>query len=174
MPEKKKLVVMGVITAAHGIRGEVKLKSFTANPEDIAAYGPLLIENGPRVARILSLKPARGQFIARLEGIDERTAAEALKGKKLKLERARLPEPEEEEFYYSDLIGLKAVDGAGRELGEVAAVHDFGAGDLLEIRPRGGGKSFFLPFTREAVPEIDIAGGAITICPPGDDETEEP
>ncbi len=166
MPQETKLVVMGVITAAHGIRGEVKLKSFTARPEDIAAYGPLLIGDGPKRARILSLKPAKGQFVARLEGIDDRTAAEALKGKKLKLERTRLPEPDEEEFYYSDLVGLKAVDETGRELGKVAAVHDFGAGDLLEIRPGGGGKSFLVPFTREVVPVVDIPAARLVIRMP--------
>jgi len=168
-----KQVVMGIITAAHGIRGEVKIKSFAEIPEDIAAYGPLLLDDGPEEVEILRLRPAKGQFIARLKGIEDRNAAERLKGRKLKLPRQRLPEPEEEDaFYYEDLVGLKALRPDGSDAGEVVAVHDFGAGDLLEIRPAGAHATYYLPFTREMAPEVDIAGGRIVINPP--EELEGP
>ena len=146
---------MGVITAAHGIKGQVKIKSFTAQAADIAAYGPLLLDDGPEEVEILSLTPARGVFIATLKGVDDRNAAEALKGRKLKLPRAKLPETAaDDEFYIADLIGLTVEDTEGRPVGQVAAVQNFGAGDLLEIRPAGGGPTFYLPFTREAAPQV--------------------
>ncbi len=173
MAEKTKLVVMGVITSAHGIRGEVKVKSFTEVPEDIAAHGPLLLGDGPREVEIVRVRPARGLLICQLKGIADRNAAEALKGRQLKLPRARLPEPEEEDsFYYEDLVGLKASRPDGSDAGEVVAVHDFGAGDLLEVRPPGARATYYLPFTRQMVPDIDIAQGRITIDPPA--ELEEP
>ncbi len=168
-----KRVVMGIITAAHGIRGEVKIKSFAEIPEDIAAYGPLLLDDGPEEVEILRLRPAKGQFIARLKGIEDRNAAERLKGRKLKLPRHRLPEPEEEDaFYYEDLVGLKALRPDGSDAGEVVAVHDFGAGDLLEIRPAGAHATYYLSFTKEMVPQVDIAAGHVVINPP--EELEAP
>ena len=161
------LVVMGVITTAHGIRGEVKLRSFAEVPEDIASYGPLLLDDGPETVEIERLRPTKGAFIAKLKGIEDRNAAELLRGKQLKLPRERLPEIEEEDtFYHSDLVGLKAEKSDGAPAGEVVAVHDFGAGDLLEIRPEGTRETYYLPFTKEAVPEVDIAGGRIVIDPP--------
>ena len=163
---------MGVITAAHGIKGRVKIKSFTAQAADIAAYGPLLLDDGPEEVEILSLTPARGVFIATLKGVEDRTAAEALKGRKLKLPRAQLPEMSaDDEFYIADLIGLKVEDAEGHPIGQVTAVHDFGAGDLLEVRPAGGGATFFVPFTKETVPEVDIAGRRLVVIPPQDEES---
>ena len=174
MAEKRKdtLIVMGVITAAHGIRGEVKLKSFTEVPEDIATYGPLYMNDGPRTLEILSLKPAKGQFIARLKGVGDRNAAEALKGVKLKVPRSRLPEPEEDEFYYEDLIGLMVEDEQGHPLGRIKAVQNFGAGDLLEIQPEKG-RSFFVPFTRRDVPHVDISRGRVTVRPPTEEDSDD-
>ena len=166
------LIVMGVITAAHGIRGEVKLKSFTEVPEDIAAYGPLYLNDGPERLEILSLKPAKGQFVARLKGIADRNAAEALKGVRLKLPRSRLPETEEDEYYHEDLVGLVVEDTSGRVVGRICAVQNFGAGDLLEIRPPRG-RSFFVPFTRADVPEVDLAGGRVVIRPAEDEDDGE-
>ncbi len=162
-----KLVVMGVITSAHGIRGEVKIKSFTETPEDIAAYGPLLLDDGPQTVEIERLRPRKGAFIAKLKGVEDRDAAELLRGRELKLPRDRLPDIEEADtFYHSDLIGLKAEKEKGQPAGEVVAVHDFGAGDLLEIRPEGTRETYYLPFTKEAVPKVDLAGGRIVINPP--------
>ncbi len=173
MAENRKdtLIVMGVITAAHGIRGEVKLKSFTEVPENIAAYGPLYLNDGPQMLEIISLKPVKGQFIARLKGIRDRNAAEALKGVKLKLPRHCLPEPEEDEYYHEDLVGLTAEDAAGKVVGRVCAVQNFGAGDLLEIRPLEG-RSFYVPFTRRDVPLVDIAGRRLVVRMPEEDGEE--
>ncbi len=164
-----KLVVMGIITGAHGVRGEVKIKSFTDNPADIAAYGRLLLDDGPREVKILRLRPAKGLFIAKLDGIDDRNAAEALKGCKLKLPRERLPEPEEDEFYHEDLLGLRVEDEGGQALGRIKAVQNFGAGDLLEVQPERGA-SFYVPFTRRDVPEVDIAGGRVIVRLPEPEE----
>ncbi len=163
----KHLIVMGVITSAHGIRGEVKIRSFTEVPEDIASYGPLLLDNGPERVEILRLRPTKGAFIAKLKGVDDRNAAELLRGKQLKLPRESLPAIEEEDtFYHSDLVGLKAEKEDGAPAGEVVAVHDFGAGDLLEIRPEGSRETYYLPFTKEAVPVVDVSGGRIVVNPP--------
>ncbi len=169
MADKTKLVVMGIITNAHGIRGEVKIKSFTENPQDIAAYGPLLVNDGPREVEILRLRPAKGTFVAKLKGIDDRNAAEALKGCKLKIPRQRLPEPDDDEFYYEDLLGLRVEDEHGQPLGRIKAVQNFGAGDLLEIQPKKGA-SFYVPFTRRDVPHVDLAGGLVVVRLPQDDD----
>lgn len=171
MAEKDTLLVMGVITNAHGVRGEVKIKSFTETPEDIAAYGPLLLDDGPAEVEIERVRPGKGVLICRLKGVKDRNAAEALKGRKLKLPREKLPEIEEEDtFYYSDLIGLAAELEDGARVGSVAAVQNFGAGDLLEIRPADGGPTWYLPFTKENVPVVDIAGGKVVIRPPEEEE----
>jgi len=167
---RPQLVEVGVITAPHGVRGLVKLKSFTAEPAAIAGYGPLVDAAGRRQFRLAILSDARGQFIARIEGVSDRDAAEGLRGTRLFVARDRLPPPEEaDEFYHADLIGLAAVDATGRTIGTVRAVHDFGAGDLLEIaRPDGG--TIILPFTRETVPEIDLAAGRLVVVEPAERE----
>ena len=159
-------ILLGAIAGAYGVRGEVRVKSFCDRPEDIAAYGPLETQDGATL-RILTLGPvAKGGVAARLEGVDGRDAAEALKGTQLFAPRAALPEAGEDEFYHADLIGLVAVDPAGRMLGRVRGVADYGAGDLLDIAPEGGGESVVVPFTRDVVPEIDMAGGRVTVDPP--------
>ena len=165
-------VVLGIITGPHGIRGDVKLKSFTEDPEAIAQYGQLDTADGKRL-EITSLKPAKAGFIARIKGIGDRNQAEALKGTELRLSRDRLPEPEEEEFYHADLVGLTATTSDGQTFGDVIAVHDFGAGDLLEIRLAGNGDTVLIPFKLATVPEIDIAVGRIVVMPPAADDIEE-
>lgn len=160
----ERLVCVGAFAGAFGVRGEVRLKSFCAEPEAIGGYGPLLSEGGRRFV-ITAMRPIKGGFAVRVEGIETREAAEALKSVRLYVERARLPEPGEEEYYHADLIGLAVFDTAGREIGRVKAVHDFGAGDLLEIA-RPGGREALLPFTRAAVPVVDIAGGRVVVEPP--------
>lgn len=163
-------VCVGKVVAAHGVRGQVKLKSFTQEPADVAAYGPLFDEAGARRFKVaLSGVPKDGVFVARLDGVDDRNAAEALKGAKLYALRAALPEPEEEEFYYADLIGLRAETDDGELFGTVTAVHDFGAGDVLELR-KADGRTAHLPFSRLAVPLVDVKGGRIVVRPP--DEIE--
>src|SRR5881628_2877724 len=130
-------ILVGRIGAAQGLRGEVRLWSFTADPMAIKDYGPLEAEDGRSFA-IESLRPGKKFLVARLAGVNDRTAAEALRNLDLYVPRARLPKPAAEEFYHADLIGLAAVTRDGRPLGTVVAVHDFGAGDLVEVRPERG------------------------------------
>jgi 16S rRNA processing protein RimM len=158
-------ICLGQIGAPHGVRGEVRLHSFTANPTAIATYGPLETEDG-RVLQIESLRPAKHAFVAKLSGIADRDAAERLANTKLYVPRERLPEPAEaDEFYHADLIGLRAVDYAGRECGTVVAVHNFGAGDLIELRPVDGAATQLLPFDAATVTEVNVRGGIIVINP---------
>ena len=161
-------ICLGVITGAHGVRGLVRIKSFTAAPGDIAAYGPLDDEAGTRRFEVAVKGEAKGAVLAALAGVQDRNAAEALKGTRLYVDRAALPPPQdEEEYYHADLIGLRAEDATGRNLGRVVAVHNFGAGDLLEIE-RPDGTELLLPFTKAAVPSVDIAAGRLTVEPPED------
>ena len=156
---------MGVITGAHGVRGEVRVKSFTADPAAIAAYGPLEDERGERRLALALAGTVRGMLIARIAGIADRNAAERLKGTRLYLPRTALPQPEEGEYYHADLIGLEALLRDGSALGRVRAVHAYGAGDSLEIE-RPDGKTVLVPFTEAAVPLVDIAAGRLVVDPP--------
>ncbi len=142
----------------------MRIRSYTAEPEDIASYGPVTDEAGRRFA-LSVVGQARGAVLARIAGVDDRDAAEALKGVRLYVPRAALPETAPGEYYHADLIGLAAVLADGTEVGTVAAVNDFGAGDVLEVA-RPGARALLLPFTAEAVPEVDIAAGRIVIAPP--------
>jgi len=155
-------IVLAVVTGAHGTRGEAKLKSFATNLD----YGPLERSDGGPPLEVLSLRPAKDGIIARFSGVNDRNAAEALKGIELSVGRDRLPEPGREEFYYADLIGLTARRPDGTALGEVVAVHNYGAGDVIELSLLEGGETLLLPFTRETVPEVDIATGRLLIDPP--------
>src|SRR5215469_14169118 len=170
-------ICLGQIGAAHGVRGEVRLHSFTAEPAAIATYGPLETEDG-RVFKIENLRPAKHAFVAKLSGIDDRNTAERLANIKLYVPRERLPQPAEpDEFYHADLIGLRAVDHAGRECGTVVAVHNFGAGDLIELRRSDAARTELLPFDAARVPEVNIRGGTIVINPSflaGEDGEEKP
>jgi len=162
----ERLICLGVVVGARGVRGEVRIHSFTAAPADIAAYGPLCDETGERVfgLRIVG-QAAKGHVIARVAGVDDRAAAEALKGLRLHVRRDALPAPEEEEYYCDDLVGLKARRVGGGDMGTVRGVHDFGAGAVIEIADSAG-KGLMVPFTRQAVPEVDLAGGWLAIEPP--------
>lgn len=160
------MVLLGRIAGAHGVRGEVKINSFTAAPEDIAVYGTLT-DDAHRSFNIERLRLIKGTAVsAQLAGITGRTEAEALSGVALYVPRDRLPEPEEDEWYYEDLIGLDAISADGRTIGFVVAVQNFGAGDLLEIRPSDGGPSWFLPFSLASVPVVDVKAGHVVIDPP--------
>jgi 16S rRNA processing protein RimM len=158
-------ICVGVITGAQGVRGAVRIKSFTAAPEDGAAYGPVADETGERIFALRAIGRAKGVVIATISGIADRDAAERLKGVRLYVARDRLPAPGEEEYYHADLIGLAAVLRDGRALGRVRAVHEYGAGDSLEVTRDDGG-TVLVPFTRAAVPEIDLAAGKVVIDPP--------
>ena len=157
---------VGRIGAAHGARGEVKLWSFTADPMAIKDYGALATEDGKRTFTIETLRPGKDFLVARLSGVTDRTAAEKLGNLDLYIARDRLPPAEADEFYHADLIGLTAIGTDGRELGTVIAIHNFGASDLIEIRPTQGGATVMLPFTEAIVPVVDIAGGRIVVDPP--------
>ncbi len=165
-------VCVGAIVGAHGVRGQVRVKSFTAEPADVAAYGPVESEDGDRRFRLTVTGEAKGLVIARLDGVADRDAAEAMRGTKLYVARERLPETEEDEFLYSDLVGLKAEAVDGSVIGTVRGVADFGAGEVLDIGRVEGG-SFMVPFTRAAVPVVDVANGRLVVDPPAFAEDEE-
>ena len=157
-------ICVAQIGAAHGIRGEVRLRSFTGEPTAIASYGPLESEDGTRRFTIETLRPAKDHFVARLAGISDRNAAEQLTNLRLYVARDRLPPAGDGEFYHADLVGLAAVTPDGAALGTVTAVHNFGAGDVIEIKPASG-EALLVPFTDAAVPEIDLAAGRMVVVP---------
>ena len=155
-------VCIAQIGAAHGIRGEVRLRSFTQDPQAVTSYGPLESEDGARRFEIETLRPAKDHFVARLAGIGDRAAAEKLTNLKLYVSRDRLPPVDEDNTYYhADLVGLAAVTPDGAPLGRVTAIHNFGAGDIVEIG-RDVGEPLLVPFTEASVPEIDLAAGRMT------------
>ena len=156
---------VGVIVGAHGVRGDLRVKSFTDVPEDLVSYGPLTDVDGARVFDLHILGAARGLLRVHMDGIEDRDAAEALAGVELYVERHRLPEPENGEFYHADLVGLRAERPDGTVYGTVRALHDFGAGDVIEIALAGGGV-VVLPFTKAVAPEIDLEAGRVVIVPP--------
>jgi 16S rRNA processing protein RimM len=164
-PSAKDRVCVARVGAAHGIRGEVRLWSFTADPRAIAAYGALETADGTRCLEIEALRPAKEYFVARFKDITDRDAADRLCNVDLYVPRERLPAPDADEFYHADLIGLDALDVAGEALGKVVAIHNFGAGDLLEIAPPTGRDTILLPFTAAAVPTVEIAAGRIVVDP---------
>ena len=159
-------ICVAQIGPAHGTRGEVRLKSFTADPMAVKDYGALETEDGTATFRIEALRPAKSYLVAQLAGIRDRTAAERLANLRLFVPRERLPAPEADEFYHADLIGLAAVTSDGRALGTVVAIHDFGAGDILEVRQEGRRNTVMVPFTATTVPVVDVAAGRIVIDPP--------
>jgi len=176
------LILVANIAGAHGVRGAVRLRTFTGDPGSVGAYGPLFAADGERVFRLTVEREIKDGVVARIDDVDDRDVAQALRGTGLYLPRAALPEVEDEdEFYQADLIGLSARRADGSILGKIVAVHDFGGGEMLELALEEGasannksskGKSskgsgtIFVPFTREVVPEIDIAGGTLLIEPP--------
>jgi len=165
LTETAKQVCVGVVTGPHGVQGAVRIKSFTEAPEDVARYGPLGDESGDRRFELRLIGAGKGVVLARLSGVDDRNQAEALRGQRLYLARAALPQPEAEEYYHADLIGLEAVLGDGTPVGRVRAIHDFGAGDTLELE-RPGAPPVMVPFTRAVVPRIELAAGRLVLDPP--------
>ena len=160
-------VLLGVVAAPHGVRGLVRIRSFTEDPMAVAQYGPLSDETGKKKYRVEALSAARGAVLARIEGVADRTAAEALRGLRLYVERERLPATGEREWYEADLVGLSAVGRDGRDWGKVIAFHDFGGGRTMEVSGGAASRSsMMLPFTDEAVPEIDVEGGKVVVDPP--------
>jgi 16S rRNA processing protein RimM len=167
-----RLVRLGVLGAAHGVRGHVRVKSYTEDPKAIGAYGDLTDDVGVRVFRLAELRPLKDDMlVARLTGVDTREAAEKLTGVALFARRSQLPAPSDEEYYQDDLVGLEAVTPEGERLGRVVALLNYGAGDILEVAPDEG-ESLLLPFTKAVAAEIDFAGGRIVIVPPNEIEGE--
>jgi 16S rRNA processing protein RimM len=161
-------VLIAQIGAAHGVRGEVRLKAFTEDPMSVTRYGALETEDGARRFEIEAVRPAKDVLVARLKGVADRNAAEALTNVRLYVAREKLPKLADDEFYYADLVGLAAHTASGEAFGTVKAVHNFGAGDLLEIEPVGGGATLLLTFTEATVPAIDLADRKLVVAPPAD------
>jgi 16S rRNA processing protein RimM len=167
--EDAKRVCLGRAVGARGLKGEVRIKTFTEDPLAIGAYGPLQDEARTRQFEISSVQTSKDGVVARLKGISTREEADALKGVEFYVDRDRLPDVEDDStFYFEDLIGLVAINENGSALGQVVAVQNFGAGDLLEVRPATGGATVLVPFTREIVPDIDKeAGWLLMLAPEG-------
>lgn len=177
MAEKSHRILLGTIGAAHGIKGEVRITSHTQEPEAIASYGPLDTNRPGLTITIESARLQKTVLIARLKGVRDRNEAELLNGTELYIDRSRLPDPEDEDdFYHADLIGLDARLESGVSIGKVTALHNHGAGDILEVQDDRSGDSFLFPFTKAVVPTIKIADGYLTIAPPldADPGEEEP
>ncbi|MDO1559421.1 ribosome maturation factor RimM [Brevundimonas sp. 2R-24] len=171
--ERDPLILVGRVAGAFGVRGEVRLSAYTADPLAVAAYGPLLNDAGRPVLTLESSRRLKANEVAaRAAEVETREQAEALRGLNLHVRRSTLPPPDDEdEFYLADLIGLEARSPEGEALGQVKAVQNFGAGDILEIAPAEGGPTWYLPFTRAAVPEVRIAEGWLTAVRPEESES---
>ncbi|TFF21646.1 ribosome maturation factor RimM [Jiella endophytica] len=174
-------VILAVVGGAHGIRGECRVKSFTEEPEAFGRYGPLFDAKGNRYT-VTSARPQKNMLLVRFAEVTDRNGAERLNGTELFVDRSVLPETEEDdEFYLEDLVGLMALSVTGETIGAVVAVHDFGAGDILELAPERGA-TVMIPFSEAAVPELDIEAGTLTVEPVAagladtvdEDEDEEP
>lgn len=161
----KDKICVGAIAGAFGVKGEIRLKSFCAEPEDIATYGPLFFEDGREVTLRLTGQIKNG-LSARIDTVRSKEAADGLKGARLYADRTALPHLPDDEFYHADLLGLEVVDTGGTVLGKVSAVHNHGAGDLLEIRGKALKGSALLPFTQDAVPTVDLTTRRIVADPP--------
>ncbi|MDB5456797.1 MAG: rRNA processing protein RimM [Caulobacter sp.] len=161
------LIVVGRVAGGFGVRGEVRISTYTESPMSVAAFKALLRQDGSPALTIQSARAVKDAIIARCVGIDDKTAADALRGLRLYVPRAALPEPDEDEFYLTDLVELEVRHvETGAAIGKVKSVQNFGAGDLLEITPPNGGPTWFLPFTRAAVPEVKLAERLILADPP--------
>jgi 16S rRNA processing protein RimM len=164
-------ILLGVVIGAQGLKGGVKVKTFTETPENLSAYGPLHTRDNNKL-KIADLREANGIAIVQFEGVDTREAAESLKGTELYVARATLPQTPAQEFYHADLLGMRAEDTEGRHIGKVIAIHNFGAGDVIEIARDDDGGTVLMPFTREIVPTIDAGEGRIVIAAPEAVEAE--
>jgi 16S rRNA processing protein RimM len=172
MAEAVGRILLARIGAPHGVRGQVRVRTFTGDPMAIGDYGPLSATDG-RSFTIADIRPGKAGVVVRFKGVADRNAAEALNGIELFVERSVLPEPDDEdEFYHADLIGLAAHKADGTRLGTVTGVHDHGAGEFLEIAPPRG-QTLLVPFTKTAIPEIDIAAGQVIVVPPPEIEVTE-
>ncbi|MES2599893.1 MAG: ribosome maturation factor RimM [Pseudomonadota bacterium] len=170
---KAALICVARIGAAHGVRGEVRLWPFTEDPMAVIDYGPLSTKDGARQFEVVRARVAKDHLVAVLKGISTREDAERINGLELYIDRDQLPGTDEGEYYHADLIGLRALDPAGAEIGKVFAIHNFGAGDIIEIAPPQG-PTLLLPFTDAVVPTVDLAGGHVVIVMPQEIEGDSP
>ena len=159
-------ICVGAIMGAFGVRGEVRVKSFCAEPSDIASYGPVSTEDGATTYKITLTRPVKTGYAVKLSGVQTKEQADALNGTRLYAPRSALPNLPDDEFYHADLIGLTVLDTGGEVIGKISAVLNHGAGDLLEIRGKSLGKGALIPFTTEAVPTIDLTASRAIIDPP--------
>jgi 16S rRNA processing protein RimM len=174
MTAKPALILVGRISGAFGVKGELRLSSYTEDPMALARYRVLLREDGAKALTVASAREVKDGLIVRAPEVADRTAAEGLRGLRLYIPRDALPPPEEDEYYLADLIGLAAVTVDGAPAGRIKAVHDFGAGDLLELDPGDGRPTVLVPFTKEAVPEVSLAEGRVVVNPPVEDNSSPP
>jgi 16S rRNA processing protein RimM len=168
-----KLILVGRVAGAFGVKGEVRVTAYTAEPKALLGYRDLLRQDGSPCLTLLSGRAQKGDLVARAKEVATKEEADALRGLLLHIPREALPEPEEDEYYLTDLIGMAAVTPEGEALGKVKAAPDFGAGNVLEIDP-GRGATWYLPFTRDCVPVVDIAGGKVTVVRPAETSEREP
>jgi len=166
-------VCIARIGAAHGVRGAVKLWTFTDDPFAVKRYGPLSTKDGARQFELTSAREAKGHLVATLKGVTTRNEAERLNGLELYVARDKLPATDDDEYYHADLIGLAAETTGGEPLGRIIAIHNFGAGDIIEIAPASGA-TLMLPFSNAVVPTVDLAGGKVLIELPQEIEGDEP
>jgi 16S rRNA processing protein RimM len=172
MPAASQQICIARIGAPHGVRGAVKLWTFTEDPMAVTQYGPLTTKDGARKFEVANAREANGHLVATLKGVASREDAERLNGIELYIRRDKLPATEADEYYHADLIGLAAVNAALEPIGKVIAIHNFGAGDIIEIAPTQG-STLLLPFTNAVVPTVDLAGGRVVIELPGEIEGDD-
>ncbi|MDR3512677.1 MAG: ribosome maturation factor RimM [Caulobacteraceae bacterium] len=168
----ERLIEVGRVAGAFGVRGEVRITTFTADPLALMRYRALRRADGSPALTLSGGRAAKGGIVARAKEVETREQAEALRGLRLYIARDALPPPEEDEFYLADLVGLEARAPDGEVVGRIRAVENFGAGDLLEITPAAGGPTWWLPFTKEAAPEVNITGGFVTVIRPAEVEAD--
>ena len=159
-------ICVGAFSGSYGVNGEIRLKSFCADPETIADYSPLTTEDGKRSFGITITRSIKGALVAKVSGITNKEEADALKGLRLFAKRDQLAVLPDDEFYHTDLIGLTVLDTGGAVLGKVQDVQNHGASDLLEVMPTAGGNTILLPFTKEVIPTVDLTAGRIIADPP--------
>ena len=169
-----KLILVGHVAGGFGVKGEIKITAYTADPLALTAYGPLLRADGSPALTVTSARPTKEGVVGRVKEVETKEQADALRNLKLYVPRDRFPEPDEDEFYLADLVGIEARDPEGVVLGTVRAVQNFGADDMLEIAPAIGGQTWYLPFTREATPELHLAEGWLLAVRPVETGEREP
>lgn len=169
----QKLILVGHVAGGFGVKGEVRITAYTADPLALTAYGPLLRSDGSHALTLTQARATKDGVVGRVKEVATKEEADALRNLKLYVPRSSLPEPDEDEFYLTDLIGLEARDATGAVLGQVRAVQNFGADDMLEIAPAAGGPTWYLPFTREAAPELHIIEGWLLALRPDEVDDRE-